>query len=599
MKKNTVILQDQQSDKPCWLEFSNPITVIAVAHTDEVLAAMESIQSYVDEGYYAAGYLGYEAAAGLNAKLKVQRSDTLPLLWFGIYTKPIHFAFNAQDYLPASNFNDTWQTSVNWTEYKLCLDAIKQRICDGDTYQVNYSFRLHSQFQDDPWQFFVRLHAAQQAKYSAYLDLGRFKICSVSPELFISLNAELLKSLPMKGTIARGFSSQQDAERAKWLAESEKNRAENVMIVDMIRNDMSAIPGTSNINASPLFTIEKYPTVHQMVSLVSAQTTAKPTEIIKQMFPCASITGAPKVKTMEIICELENSPRGIYTGSIGYISPKDTMQFNVAIRTAVIDSEAQQVNYGVGGGITWESDTRAEYEECLAKASVLTRYTPECELIETVLWKTDTGFYLLAEHLDRLSHSADYFGFDYNEAAIKQGLAKLIKNTPDCNQKVRILLNRYGQVRLETNNLNDLNGLKVGLSSNPIKTDTPFVFHKTSNRAIYRQALEHHPDCGDVILFNERDEITESTFANIVIKEKGQLLTPAVHCGLLDGVLRSKLIKTHVLQEAVISKSRLLGAEAIYLVNSVRGWMALTKSDKAWTIETVSATAPPYNPTTK
>ena len=599
MKKNTVILQDQQSDKPCWLEFSNPLKVITTDHTNEVSAAMEAIQTYVDKGYYAAGYIAYEAAAGLNHKLKVRHGGTLPLLWFGIYTKPINFIFHAQGHSTDHDFNDRWQASVNWTEYEQALNAIKQRIYDGDTYQVNYSFRLHSQFRGNPWHFFQRLHAAQQAKYSAYLDLGRFKICSVSPELFVSLNAGKLTSLPMKGTVARGFSSQEDAERASWLAESEKNRAENVMIVDMIRNDMSAIAGTTKIDAASLFTIEKYPTVHQMVSLVSAQTKARPIEIIKHMFPCASITGAPKVKTMEILSELENTARGVYTGSIGYISPQHTMQFNVAIRTAVIDSEHQQVDYGVGGGITWESDTRAEYEECLAKASVLTRIIPEFELVETVLWQKDTRFYLLAEHLDRLAHSASYFSFHFNEATIRQGLAKLVETTSNCNQKVRILLNRYGQVRLETNILNNLNGLKVCLSNTPTNTDNPFVFHKTSNRSIYKQALEQHPGCGDVILWNERNEITESTFANIVIEENGQLLTPPVHCGLLDGVLRSELIKTQVLQEAVISKSRLLQAEAIYLINSVRGWMALTKAQDGWTIDSSARSAAPTKPQIK
>ena len=351
-----------------WWQFSQPVTVIAAASPADVLPALRTLEQAVNaQGLYAVGFLTYEAAAAFH--LSTHPPTDLPLLWFGLYHEP-HILPHLP--LPTEPFTASpWQPALDAAAYTTAIHTIKEQIAQGNTYQVNYTFPLCAPFSGSAYALFYHLAQAQQASYTAYLDLGRFAVCSASPELFLGLDGARLWSKPMKGTMARGRTPATDEQNRQLLRESDKNRAENVMIVDMIRNDMGRVCQTGSVHVPQLFTTEPYPTLWQMTSTVAGTTTAPLSDILAAMFPCASITGAPKVRTMEIIRGLELRPRSLYTGSIGYLAPGRQAQFNVAIRTALVDREAGQARYHIGSGIVWDSDAAAEWQECLLKARIL------------------------------------------------------------------------------------------------------------------------------------------------------------------------------------------------------------------------------------
>ena len=357
-------------DGPRWLQFEEPVRVVCVTEPGDVLAALHDVETAVStQNLYAAGFLSYEASSAFGLDVH-PAADDVPLLWFGLYEEPKHPRF-LKPRMSADYQLGTWQTEVGWSEYHGAIQEIKKQIAAGNTYQVNYTFPMTTSFSGEPWALFADLAMAQDGGYGAYVDTGQHVICSSSPELFFRLDGDVLTSKPMKGTAVRGLTPLEDDENVAWLQQSEKNRAENVMIVDMIRNDMGRVAETGSVQVPSLFDVERYPTVLQMTSTVTANTTASITEIFQAMYPCASITGAPKVRTMELIRELEPQARGVYTGAIGYIAPDRQAQFNVAIRTVTVDREKETAVYNVGSGVVWDSDAQEEYEECLLKAKVL------------------------------------------------------------------------------------------------------------------------------------------------------------------------------------------------------------------------------------
>ena len=357
-------------DGPRWLTFAEPVRVVTVTGVGDVVAALREVETAVaTQALYAAGFLSYEASAAFGLAVH-SPVNGLPLLWFGLYEAP-RPSRSLSPRRSAGYHLGEWQAALGQEAYHAAIKRIKTQIAAGNTYQVNYTFPLQADFQGDPWGLFSDLALAQNGGYGAYVDTGRHLVCSASPELFFRLDGDVLTAKPMKGTAVRGQTPVEDDENAAWLHQSEKNRAENVMIVDMIRNDMGRIAETGSVQVPHLFAVERYPTVLQMTSTVTAKTNAALTEIFQAMYPCASITGAPKVRTMEIIRGLEPQPRGVYTGAIGYMAPKRQAQFNVAIRTATIDRERETAVYNVGSGVVWDSDAQEEYEECLLKAKVL------------------------------------------------------------------------------------------------------------------------------------------------------------------------------------------------------------------------------------
>ena len=428
-----------------WMSFVDPIRVIETSQLSEIIPCLESIENCVSEGFHGAGFLSYEAASAFDSALSVNDDNTsFPLLWFGIYKKPLYGCLPSRGSEKAE-FHP--RKIPEFSEYSYAINKIKDYIESGDTYQVNYSIRMHAQNLHNPWEQFCSISQSHPVPYAAYINTDRFVINSFSPELFFELNGENISSIPMKGTAPRGRYLREDEKIAEILRKSPKDRAENIMIVDMIRNDLGKIAHINSVKVSDLFRIERFPSVLQMTSTVSARVSSSVSEIFKALFPCASITGAPKIRTMQIIRELEKTPRKIYCGAIGYISPHRKARFSVAIRTLLVDKLTNVGEYSIGSGVIWDSDAKQEYQECLNKAIVITRETPEFELIETLRWSPEQGYFLLARHLQRIGESIEYFGFRSDIQSVKEYLL-LIEETSgaDCPQRVRIQVNRNGEI---------------------------------------------------------------------------------------------------------------------------------------------------------
>ena len=589
----SALLQDPQGGR--WLLFTQPRKIVQATTPQDVRAALDEVRQAVGAGGYAAGYVGYEAAGGLDLAMRTHLPvPGLPLLWFGIYE-----GFTPIAQLPACEpgdlFTEPWQPSITQGEYNDAIAAIKERIRQGDTYQVNFTLRLRNRFDGDPWKLFLRLQGAQQAHYGAFVRLGRHSICSASPELFFALDEGKVTCKPMKGTFKRGLTNVEDLQRSAWLHHSEKNRAENVMIVDMIRNDLGMVAEVGSVKVEELFTVEKYPTVHQMTSTVVARTSCDALEILARMFPCASITGAPKVKTMEIIAGLELMPRGVYTGSIGYVAPRGPSQFNVAIRTVVVDSEAHTAEYGVGGGIVWDSEAADEYAECQTKAAILARPPQTFDLLETMLWDPVDGMYLLDAHVHRLADSAQYFGIPVSAQALLDSLRSYTPAQPGARRVLRVTLSRSSRLRIEEHDIKPVKGGRVALASQALPAVVPNLFHKTTERQFYAGIKASHTELQDVVLWTDQGQVTESTIANVVVRIGDAWVTPTASVGLLPGVFRAHLLATGIAREGDVSKSDLLAAEDVFLINSVRGWMRLQREPggEGWRIATEFEYAPP------
>jgi para-aminobenzoate synthetase/4-amino-4-deoxychorismate lyase len=570
---NQIVIHDALTKQ--WLRFQSPQKIIAATHIEEVRPKLRSVEQMVQQhGLYAAGFISYEAAPAFDAALQVRSPDSFPLLWFGLYPQPEVIELPP----PAPKPNHpalAWTPSVSRSAYDQAIAQIKEHIACGDTYQVNYTLRLHTPFPGEAWPLFLDLVQAQQADYGAYVDTGRFAICSASPELFFRLDQDQLVARPMKGTATRGLTLAEDEAQARWLHHSEKNRAENVMIVDMIRNDIGRIAAIGSVHVPSLFDVERYPTLWQMTTTVTATTAASLSDIMTALFPCASITGAPKPRTMEIIADLETMPRRVYTGCIGFATPKRQAQFNVSIRTVIVDREKQQAQYGVGGGIVWDSTSGGEYEECQTKARVLTEKRPQFSLLETMLWTPGEGYFLLDYHLRRLKDSAVYFNFSVDMIQIREKLTELVGSLPDERHRVRLLVASKGDITCQAILLGKRDPsppVRLSLAPTSVDAGNPFLYHKTTHRQVYEAARAACPDCDDVVLWNERGEITETCIANIVVELAGELMTPPVSCGLLAGTFRAWLLDQAKIREEIVTIEDFKRSERIYLINSVRQW---------------------------
>lgn len=591
---NNFILRDYETQK--WLHFQQPKFVFTTTKLKEVLPILQQVEQLVEKNQlYAAGFISYEASAAFDDALMTHTSDDFPLIWFGLYEKPSSFKFNKTIPTNAHHFN--WQSSISKKTYFEALKAVKRAIKIGDTYQVNFTMRQLANYpkpsssevsnglkspseQAATIPFSLFQHIAQSAPYGAFIDIPNFSICSASPELFFKVKNGKITSTPMKGTARRGRNNEEDIFLKNQLFNSQKDRSENVMIVDMIRNDLSKIAEIGTVKTPRLFDIEKYPTVWQMTSTVEGKTKASLSEIMKALFPCASITGAPKASTMQIISALETTPRRIYTGTIGFIKPSGDMQFNVAIRTALFDKRNKQIEYGTGGGITIKSDFQKEYEESLLKTKIIQQNpnSSSFKLLETMLWTPKNGWFLLDKHLDRLQDAAVYFDYALDIEKIKTALFRRINQCKTTAQKVRLLVGKTGQFVIENYPIEvKADGLNlvekpVQIAAQPIDASDPFLFHKTTNRGVYQKNLQQFPTAKDVILWNERGEITESCYGNIVVFDGQNYWTPPLECGLLNGVFRQYLLEKGLIQERIILKEALEKMETVFLINSVRKW---------------------------
>jgi len=556
-----------------WWQFRAAREIVVATRVDDVLDALRHTESRVNrDGSWAAGFISYEAGPAFDPAIRARPPGDLPLLWLGLYDEP-RLVQLPQPATTGVVPQYRWQPSVDRDHYDRAIAQIRALIAAGDTYQVNYTLRLRAPSVEDPFALFLRMCHANEPRHGAYLECGRFIICSASPELFLQLAGNTLTSRPMKGTTGRGLWLAQDEAAAQRLGQSLKDRAENVMIVDMVRNDLGRISTIGSVRVPNLFELERYPTLWQMTSTVTAQASGSLCDILRALFPPASITGAPKARTTEIIAELETTPRGVYTGCIGYLAPGRRAQFNVAIRTAAVDLERRSVEYGVGGGVVWDSTSQGEYEECLLKARIVTGVLPEFSLLETLLWEPGSGYLLLEEHLRRLAESARYFGMAVDLVGIRHRLAAVAHEFPAQSQRVRLTVDRAGRVSLEAAPLLDATApqlVRLAIAPAPINSLNPFLYHKTTHRKVYDDARATCIDCDDIVLWNENGDVTETTIANIVIERDGEMVTPPVESGLLPGVYRGLLLAQGKVREARVTLDDLCEARRICVVNSVR-----------------------------
>jgi para-aminobenzoate synthetase / 4-amino-4-deoxychorismate lyase len=563
-----------------------PVGVLEAIRAGEVVAVLEAAEAAAGRGLWVAGFVSYEAAPGLDPRLVVRARDpgdafvALPLAWFAMFeraeetTLPVPRDEGVPD-APAG----TWMPTAPRERFESSVDEIHELIAAGETYQVNHTMRLRSLLEGDPRGLYRDLCYAQRGAYSSYLDLGRYRVLSASPELFFERRGGAIETRPMKGTAPRGRWPEEDRAAAEQLLASAKDRAENAMIVDLLRNDLGRIGRAGSVTWADVFQVERYETVWQLTTTVSAEldTGIGLSEVFRGLFPSGSVTGAPKVRTMEIIRELEDSPRGVYCGTVGFLAPagsgRPDARFNVAIRTVTVDTASTTAEYGVGGGITWDSDARAEYEETVAKSRVLTARRPGFELLETMRFDPAEGVHHLGRHLERLAASAEYFDFRLDELEIREAVEKIAASAPAATMRVRLSLRKDGTVRVAaTPFAGDPEVVRVAIDEVAQDPRDVFLFHKTSRRERYDAARRRYPDADDVLLVNDRGEITESTIANVAARIEGRWVTPPIEAGLLPGIGRGVALERGRVVEGSVTVVDARSAEELALISDARGW---------------------------
>lgn len=562
-------------EESSWVRYERPQDVFVARSYDEVPRLLDHLETEVERrGLHAAGFLAYEAGGAFDPAMPRPSCAPFPLAWFGLFEPPRPIALHIP--APGSTSGPHWAPELDAEAHARALEQIRRHLAAGETYQVNFTYRLRARFGADPWPYFLRLAAYQPSPHAAFVDCGDFALCCASPEMFFHRQGPEVWSRPMKGTAPRGRWAVEDEAAAASLIRSEKERAENVMIVDMVRNDLGRVCLPGSVHVPELFRAERYPTLWQLTSLVRGRSDEPTARVMAALFPAASITGAPKVRTMNIIGELETSPRRIYTGTIGVMTPGRGARFNVAIRTVLVDKRSGTAEYGVGGGIVWDSEPAAEYRETLLKARVLEASPPEFELLETMRRSREDGIFLIDEHLRRLGESAGYFGFAVDLAALREDLEREAASAPDDAGVLRLRLSKGGAWTVERRPLPPSGLCRVALAAGPVDSRDTFLFHKTTRRGVYEAALAGRPGMDDVLLWNERGEVTEATIASVVVELDGALLTPPVECGLLPGTFRRHLLDGGQVREGIVRVADLPRCRRIWLVSAVRGWREAT-----------------------
>lgn len=547
--------------------FTKPIKELKTRDIDQVEALLKEVETYQEAGFYAVGYVSYEAAPAFEKKLAVHPAPLMGeyLLYFTIHqeveTLPFPEDYEAVD-LPAN-----WKEEVEAPAYQEAIKIIHHHIRQGDTYQVNYTVQLSQELEGDPLAIYNRLVVEQKAHYNAFIQHDDVAILSISPELFFEQEDRLLTTRPMKGTTRRGLTNQADLKEAAWLKADPKNRAENMMIVDLLRNDMNRISEIGSEQVTRLCQVEQYSTVWQMTSTIESRLRPEVdlVQAFQALFPCGSITGAPKISTMEIIQQTEIAPRGVYCGTIGILLPRGKRIFNVAIRT--LQMQGTKAIYGVGGGITWDSTWEGEYRETKQKSAVLYRQEPRFELLTTgLIHQGELTF--LEQHLTRLREASRYFAYPYNEPKLLNDLQEQLAHVDlNLDYRCRIALQKNGTFHLVITELTDLPAsyLQAQLTEQKLDLATPFTYFKTSQRDHLSQSnheqIFHLPD----------GTLLETTIGNLVLEIEGQRYTPPAHLPLLDGIYRRHLLETQQVEEKLLTLNDLTDADRIYACNALRG----------------------------
>ncbi|HEV7325876.1 MAG TPA: aminodeoxychorismate synthase component I [Bosea sp. (in: a-proteobacteria)] len=574
------VLLEDRSEAGQALLFADPVEIVEASEPSEIAGAFACIEAGLARGLHAAGFLAYELGYAFEPRLApmlpAQRS--LPLLWFGLFEAPRSIA-------PATLDRDfAGLCPPPLEDLAFGLDeaghaAAVQRVLDylhaGDAYQVNLTFPIRFRYRGDPLALYGALRASQPVAHGGVVAMGKASILSVSPELFVETAGGQAVTRPMKGTAARGVDAHADEAAKAILRADPKQRAENLMIVDLLRNDLSRVSEQGSVTVPALFSVETYPGFHTLTSTVTSQ--LRPglalAEQMQALFPCGSVTGAPKLRAMEIIRELEAAPREIYTGSLGMIAPNGDLSFNVAIRTVTLLPSGEGV-YGVGGGIVVDSKLADEYAECRLKARVLTDLAGDYGLIETLRW---SGGYVRSHlHIERLAASAAALGFRFEREHALAQLAKAEASFPVGEERrVRCELRRDGDLQITTAPMPTASGsaIRIAIASQPVDAGDPFLRHKTTRRTIYERAFaEAAADvCDDALLLNRQGFVTETSRSNIFVERDGVLLTPPLEHGLLPGVLRRELIETGAAREAPLRLDDIRQAGRWSVGNSLRG----------------------------
>ena len=560
------------------LLFTHPVRVLTAATRAEVSPLLAALDRAADAGLFAAGYLAYEAGYAFEEVAASAPSAGL-LGWFGVYRAPQRLSAATVEALlgEGSDYRlTTPQFALDRAAYRRRIAHVKEHIRAGDVYQVNFTAPFRFGFTGDPVGLYRTLRRRQGVGYGALVRAGGTWVLSRSPELFFSRNGPRVVARPMKGTAGRGATAEEDAERARWLAADAKTQAENLMIVDLLRNDLSVVAEPGSVRVPALFTAERYDTLWQLTSTVEAR--LRPgvgtADVVRALFPCGSVTGAPKIRAMQLIAELEAEPRGVYCGAVGFVAPGERAVFNVPIRTVVLRGEGGRM--GSGSGVVWDSDAEAEYDECLLKARFLTAPpAPDFALLETMRW--DGGFDLLDRHFDRLRAAADYFSYPFDEDAIREQLTQRMADVrAGSPRKVRLTLDRRGHAEVAVTPL-DADALplrRAVVYPEPVDAADPFLRHKTTHRPVYERAYAWALERGfdEAILVNQRGEVTEGTRTNVFARRDGRLVTPPLASGGLGGVYRAHLLATRPeAGEEVLRPADLLSADAVYLCNALRG----------------------------
>ena len=547
--------------------FTKPIKELKTRDIDQVEALLKEVETYQEAGFYAVGYVSYEAAPAFEKKLAVHPAPLMGeyLLYFTIHeeveTLPFPEDYEAVD-LPAN-----WKEEVEAPAYQEAIKIIHHHIRQGDTYQVNYTVQLSQELEGDPLAIYNRLVVEQKAHYNAFIQHDDVAILSISPELFFEQEDRLLTTRPMKGTTRRGLTNQADLKEAAWLKADPKNRAENMMIVDLLRNDMNRISEIGSEQVTRLCQVEQYSTVWQMTSTIESRLRPEVdlVQAFQALFPCGSITGAPKISTMEIIQQTEIAPRGVYCGTIGILLPRGKRIFNVAIRT--LQMQGTKAIYGVGGGITWDSTWEGEYRETKQKSAVLYRQEPRFELLTTGrIHQGELTF--LEQHLTRLREASRYFAYPYNEPKLLNDLQEQLAHVdPSLDYRCRIALQKNGSFHLVITELTDLPAsyLQAQLTEQKIDLATPFTYFKTSQRN--HLAANHR----EQIFYLPNGSLLETTIGNLILEIEGKLYTPPAYLPLLDGIYRRHLLETQQVEEKLLTLKDLKNADRIYACNALRG----------------------------
>ena len=552
--------------------FTRPIKELKTRDLAEVADLLAQVESYQEQGYYVVGYVSYEAAPAFEEKLAVHKAPLLAeyLLYFTVHdsveASPIPLIYDEID-LPSN-----WQEVTSAEDYEKAIAQVHHHLRQGDTYQVNYTVQLKQDLSANPFAIYNRMVVEQEAGYNAYVEHDEMAVISMSPELFFEQNDRELTTRPMKGTTQRGMTDKEDLEQASWLEQDPKNRSENMMIVDLLRNDMNRISEVGSEHVEHLCQVEQYSTVWQMTSTIKSQ--LRPdvdlVEIFRSLFPCGSITGAPKIATMEIIKDLEPQPRGVYCGTIGLLLPNGRRIFNVAIRTIQLHQE--KAIYGVGGGITWDSTWESEYREVHQKAAVLYRKQARFQLITTGKI-SQKNLLFEDQHLERLRTASRYFAYPFDTEILRQKIEEECQSC-DANQdyRLRISLDKSGEIEVDCQVLTPLSPsfCQAKLCLQEANLQQAFTYFKTTHRS--------HLSLGkqEKIYHNKLGELLETSIGNLVLKMNGKLYTPPSQLGLLQGIYRQHLLESGQVKEKVLTIEDLRGAEAIYGCNAVRGLYELS-----------------------